>query len=205
MMLTQLINIQRNEPFILACSGGSDSMAIADFYLRGKKSFTAAYYHHGTLQADEMHRHVSEWCGQNAVGFAVGRLSAPKPKDQSPEEHWRNERYKWLLSFGKPVITCHHLDDAMEGYLFSCLHGNPKVIPVRNGLVVRPFLTNRKSDLTQWCIDHGVKWVEDKSNSDVSGPRNRIRHRILPECMLINPGLEKVIRKRIIAAMKEAS
>lgn len=180
-------------------------MAIADFYHRGGKQFSLAYFHHATPQADAFQSVVERWCSANKHPFLLGHLTTIKPKDQSPEEHWRNERYKFLLSFNLPVITAHHLNDAMETWLFSSMHGNPKLIPVQNGLVVRPFLLNTKQQLTDWCIHHNVEWMEDKSNADVSSPRNRIRHIILPEVLKINPGFAKVIRKRLLTQRSTTS
>jgi tRNA(Ile)-lysidine synthase len=199
-VLHQLITIPREQRFVLACSGGSDSMALADFYKRGGRKFTAAYYNHGTPQADEMQRHVSLWCILNDVPFATSKLTTPKPKEKSPEEHWRDERYKWLLSDGLPVITAHHLNDVAETYLFTALNGTPRLIPARNGHIIRPFLTNPKSELTSWCVRHNIKWIEDQSNTNIKGPRNRIRHAIMPEALKVNPGLLTVLKKRVIAA-----
>lgn len=190
--------MSHQSPFLLACSGGVDSMAIADFYKRGNKNFTVAYFNHKTPHADMMSNHVQLWAEQNNVKFVTGTILCDKPKEESKEEFWRNQRYAWLKSFGLPIVTCHHLDDAIETWIFSSLHGNPKVIAPVNGNVFRPFLLNTKEELKQWCQQHAVKWVEDLSNQDVHFPRNRIRHNIIPEAMKINPGLNKVIKKKIL-------
>jgi len=203
-MLHQLIKFDRKTPFILACSGGVDSMAIADFYKRGNKDFSVAYFNHGTTQADAMETLVREWAEQNSVEFLTGKInSEPKPAGLSPEEYWRNERYAWLHSHRLPVVTCHHLNDLVETWLFGALHGKPKLIAraIEGGgrWLYRPFLTNTKQQLIDWCIKHNVKWFEDTSNQDTKYPRNRIRHNILPEALKINPGLLTVMKKKILA------
>lgn len=197
-MLHQLINFSRDQKFILACSGGVDSMAIADFYKRGGKNFAVAYFNHQTPQANVMSDFVSSWAANNNIPFITGTLSKEKDKKLSQEEYWRDERYAWLKSFNLPIVTCHHLNDAVETWIFSSLHGNSKTISFKNGNVFRPFLTNKKQDLIDWCIRHNVKWIEDQSNKDVSFPRNKIRHDIMPQALEINPGLYKVIKKKII-------
>lgn len=199
-MLHQLFNIDRHQKFVLACSGGVDSMAIADFYRRGNKSFTIAYFNHSTAQSMHMQEHVQSWANQNKLNCDIGHLTNSKPKDLSWEEFWRNERYEWLKSFNLPIVTCHHLNDAVETWVFSSLHGNPKIISHRNNNIWRPFLTNEKEELKQWCIEHDVSWVEDESNNCVDFPRNRIRHVLMPEIERINPGIKKTIRKKILAA-----
>jgi tRNA(Ile)-lysidine synthase len=202
-MLHQLHNMPKEQPFILACSGGVDSMAIADFYKRGGKQFTVAYFNHGTPQADLMEELVCDWVFANGVSGATASLREPKPAGLSPEEHWRNERYKWLHSFNLPVVTCHHLNDAAETWLFYAMNGMPKLIaPAIEGggkWLYRPFLTNTKQDLIDWCVKHEVKWFEDPSNQDVTFPRNRVRHNILPEVLKINPGFLKVLKKKYLS------
>lgn len=201
-MLHQLFDMPRTEHFLLACSGGVDSMAVADFYRRGGKNFTLAYFDHGTPRADAMSLHVRRYAERHGIPFITGQILLEKPKGQSPEEFWRLERYRWLTSHQEKVITCHHLNDAMETWLFSSLHGTSKIISPINGLVRRPFLLNTKQSLVEWCVRHDVEWMEDTSNADVKTPRNRIRHNILPECLKINPGLAKVIKRKIIAVVK---
>jgi tRNA(Ile)-lysidine synthase len=202
-MINQLINMDRQKPFILACSGGVDSMAIADFYRRGNKNFSIAYFNHGTKQANLMQDFVCTWAKQHGIGFHYGKISRTKFKSESHEEFWRNERYAWLNSFNLPVVTCHHLDDAVETWIFSSLHGNPKLISiVKDKMVYRPFLLNTKQTLIDWCIRHKVNWLEDQSNKDINFPRNRIRYNIMPEILKINPGLYKVIYKKIIKELK---
>ena len=206
-MLHQLFNIPRSETFILAVSGGVDSLAIADFYFRGNKNFTLAYFNHATPLANQMENACSDFAGQRGIPIHLGRLQTEKPADQSPEEFWRNERYAWLHSIHptSSIITCHHLNDVAETWIFSCLHGNPKIIQARNGRIVRPFLTNTKQQLIDWCVSHNVKWVEDTSNENIHFPRNRIRHKILPECLQVNRGLLTVLKKKIIEREKNDS
>lgn len=209
-MITQLYNFPRVKPFVLACSGGVDSMFAADFFLRGNKNFKLAYFNHGTSQANDMQKTVLKWAYDNDVKVFLGEIKREKTKQESLEEFFRNERYRWLCTLGYDIITCHHLNDAVEGYLFSALHGNPKIIKSYNvvnyggnaAVVYRPFLINTKQQLTDWCLRHKVEWCEDVSNADINYPRNRIRHRIINEALKINPGLFKVIKKKILKESK---
>lgn len=205
-MIHQLYNFPRTKPFALACSGGVDSMAIASFYQKGGKNFTLAYFHHGTPQADEMRLVVEEFAEKHGIPIDIGFLTKEKDPKQSPEEFFRNERYGWLCSLGQDIITCHHLGDSVENWIFSSLHGNPKLIASCsmlsfngvNATVYRPFLTNTKQSLQDWCIRNKVKWCEDLSNQDIKYPRNFIRHQLLEQCLKVNPGLINTIRRKII-------
>jgi tRNA(Ile)-lysidine synthase len=79
------------------------------------------------------------------------------------------------------------------------MHGEGKIIPYSNKNVIRPFRLNRKSEFTNWCRNKNVSWIEDSSNSDTKYMRNFIRQEIIPKAMIVNPGLHKVIRKKILA------
>lgn len=197
-MLHQLSSFNTNQKFILAFSSGVDSVAIADFYKRGNKNFALAYFNHSTPNASSMEDFTINFANTNSIPFHIGHLTNTKPKDQSLEEFWRIERYQFLNSFNLPIVTCHHLDDAIETWIFSCLHGNPKIIAPVNQNVFRPFLTNKKQDLINWAAQHNQTWIEDPSNQDIKFPRNRIRHNIVKEALLVNPGLHKVIKKKIL-------
>lgn len=205
-MITQLpLSFSPSSPFLLACSGGVDSMAIADFYHRGNKQFSIAYFNHATSQADQTESFLRSYSAKRNIPFLTSKLVFDKPKSESLEEYWRKARYSWLRSFSKPIVTAHHLNDVMETWIFSSFNGNPKIICQENEGVFRPFLLNSKEELKSWCIRHEVPWVEDQSNNDVHFPRNRIRHNILPEALMVNPGLGKVLRKKILEINKNAT
>lgn len=181
---------------VVAFSGGVDSVAVTDFLLNGRRDVELAFFHHGTKTSDEAFYFVRDFSKSRCLTLHVGHINDVRPKEKSREEHWRDERYSFLNRFADPVVTAHHLDDAVETWIFTSLHGQPRLIPQTRGNVVRPFLTTPKSDLEAWCVRRGLRWIEDASNVDVVYMRNRIRHRIVPEALLVNPGLRTVIRKK---------
>ena len=108
----------------LACSGGPDSMAALSFLLHGRKNVTVAYFDHGTRHGSEALSFLKDYCSDNSLPLVVGDISSEKkPKDKSLEEWWRDERYKFFFSFPGKKITCHHLNDVAEGWIFSSLNG----------------------------------------------------------------------------------
>lgn len=197
-----MLKFERKLPreFYVACSGGVDSMAVLHFLTNRARALPrVAYFNHGTAHSDGAEVFVRNYCSANHLPLIVGRVSRERVGRESPEEFWRNERYAFLHSLDLPVITAHNLNDCMETWIFSCLNGEGKLIPYRNRNVIRPFRQTPKSEFISWCTRHGVDWAEDASNTNTAYARNRIRHNILPEALLVNPGLEKVIRKKIMA------
>ena len=177
----------------IACSGGVDSMAVVDFLSR-KHDVTIAHFNHGTQHGKKAAEFVAQYCNDNNLPMIVGHCLTEKEKEQSMEEYWRNERYRFLKGLG-PVITCHHLDDCVETYIGSSLHGTPKVIPLTRNNVLRPFLTTRKQDFVYWCESHNVPWIEDESNKNSRYTRNYIRNELMPHALHVNPGLHTLVKK----------
>lgn len=186
------------DPFVLACSGGPDSMAALHFFVRAGKSVTALYVNHGTDGSTAAENLVRDFCKKSNTPFLTSMISKDKSKDTSREEFWRNERYKIFHSFKKPVVTVHHLNDSVETWIFSSLHGQGKIIPKENQNVIRPFLLTEKEAFLDYCKNNNVPFVLDPSNLDTSFMRNKIRHELMPLALQVNPGLLKVVRKKVL-------
>lgn len=193
-MIRVLGEIPKGE-FGLACSGGVDSMAIANFLLNGGYYPNIIYFNHNTEHGDESEQFVLNYCKRHNLKFFVGRTDL-KPTSNK-EKIWSDLRYQYFSQFDFPIITCHHLDDCVETYLFSCLRGFQSVIPYSRGNVIRPFLLNEKKVFEDWCKRKNVPFIQDESNYSVDYSRNRIRHNIVPEALKVNPGLKTVVKKMI--------
>jgi tRNA(Ile)-lysidine synthase len=196
-----MIRIQTKLPreIIVACSGGVDSMAVVDF-LRRNHDVTAFYFDHGTEHGFEAGKFLEKYFSGSDVQLLTRRIQETEvPNDISQEEHWRNERYKWLHFLKKDgeVVTCHHLDDCVETWIWSSMHGEGKIIPYRNKNVIRPFRLTRKRDFELWANLKNVPYIEDDSNSDTCYTRNYIRHEMMPHVLRVNPGIHKNVSKKV--------
>jgi len=185
------------QPYILACSGGADSMAALAFLRNGRHDFEAAHFHHGTVHAREALEFVIKTCTSFKVPLHIGYISSSKNKDESPEEYYRRERYGFLSSFNKKIITAHHLDDCVETWIFSSINGKPKLISYVTPTCFRPFLTTTKEDMKKFAIANKYSWVEDPSNKENYIPRNCIRNEIIPMIKKVNPGIQSMVRRML--------
>lgn len=191
------------QELIVAVSGGPDSMAGLDFLSKSKtRKVSAAYFNHGTEHSAEAEAVVRRYCMENEITFYRSEISSEKQPGQSLEEYWRLQRYEFFEDLPHPVVTCHHLDDCVEWWLFSSFNGNPKLIPHTRGKYLRPFLLNRKQSLVEWCRRKNVPYITDPSNHNSNFNRNRIRRDILPDVLLVNPGIHKVIKKKLLHALQ---
>lgn len=181
----------------VAVSGGVDSVVLLH-YLRPHHNVTVVHYVHNSPYAPVELEFVKGLCEEWQLPLVVGHQTDTREK-QSQEQYWRDGRYQFFKSLGDTVCTAHTLDDAVEWYLFTSMHGEGHYMPYRNGNVVRPLLVTTKSHLLDYATQHGIKWLEDPTNQDTTfAARNLIRKNMVPLANAINPGINTMIKKRII-------
>ena len=185
------------EKFNVAVSGGVDSMVVLDFLLNGRhKPQAALYFDHGTEHGQVAKNFLRSRCEELGVNLIEGMIARERQPDESKEEYWRNERYSFFAHY-KNVITAHHLDDAVEWWIFSSLHGQSKLIPYKRDNILRPFLRVPKSEIKNWADKKKVVYVEDPSNKETQYMRNHIRYNMVEQALVVNPGLRKVISRKL--------
>jgi tRNA(Ile)-lysidine synthase len=144
---------------------------------------------------------VSNYCADNDIGFLTNVTGQEREKQtrESQEEYWRSIRYDWLeRCTERQIVTAHHLDDCVETWVWSSMHGTGKIIPYsRNERVLRPFRGTRKRDLELWANLNNVPYIEDDTNTDTCYTRNYIRHEMMPHVLKVNPGIHKVVAKKV--------
>ena len=182
--------------FYVAVSGGIDSMVALDFFINGRKNVTVAHFNHGTEFGHKAEKFVINFCKDKNIPYVLGNIKDDRHPGFSQEEHWRNERHNFFYSLNGYVVNAHHLDDAVEWWIFSSLHGKGKLIPYSNKNIIRPFLTTSKESIINWSKNKNVPFMDDPSNKDEKFMRSIIRNKIVPEALRVNPGLRKVIYKK---------
>ena len=108
---------------------------------------------------------------------------------RSLEDAGRRARYRWLGmvldEYGADVLaTGHTRDDQAETFLLRLVRGAGTrglagIHPVA-GRVIRPLIDVRRADLVAYLAECGQTFRDDATNADVTIPRNRIRHELLP-------------------------
>ena len=196
-----MINILGKIPrkVTVACSGGVDSMVVVNFLRAGKRSVDLAYFNHDTVHSKEAEKFLEEFSSKEKLKLIKGSVKGLRGK-RSLEEFWRDERYGFLESLNSNfIITAHHLDDVVETWVMSALHGNPKLIPYKRGEnIFRPFLTTSKKDIKNYALRKNLEWIEDPSNQANLHMRNHVRNVMMPSVLKVNPGIRKTIRKKIL-------
>ena len=124
------------------------------------------------------------------IGEAVDVPGYAAVQRVSVEVAARRLRYEFLrraaLRAGANLIAVGHTqDDQAETFLLKLargagLTGLGAVYPRRDD-VIRPLIDASRAELREFLQQCGEPWVEDDTNTDLANPRNRIRHRVLPE------------------------
>lgn len=186
----------------LAFSGGIDSVAVMDFISRNHE-VTLLYFNHGELDvtSDECQAFAESVSRFYKSNLKIGKPTREKHKSESLEEYFRNMRYEWFHSLEDEfIIVCHHLDDAVETFVWSSMHGTQKTVPYKRGNnVYRPFLLNKKKEFERWVLSKNVCYRTDPTNYENDKTRNYIRNVMMPHVLRINPGIHKVVKNKIIA------
>ena len=177
----------------VAYSGGLDSHVLlhAMVSLIGSKSFTAIHINHQlSINADSWQQHCKDCCSKLGVPLIVETINVEN-KGFGLEQAARKIRYgifRKLLDKTDLLLLAHHADDQAETVLYRLLRGAgtkglsgmPMSRSLGLGGIFRPLLELSRADLESYASIHGLEWIEDESNKDVSFDRNFLRHKVLP-------------------------
>jgi tRNA(Ile)-lysidine synthase len=183
---------------LVAVSGGADSVALLrvlhEIATAGELELAGVVHlNHGlrdAAQEDEQFcRALAASLGQPFRSDRVEVRALAARLDLSLEAAGRRARYELFERVATElhadvIATGHTQDDQAETFLLRLIRGaGPRGlagIRPRRGRVVRPLLDVRRSELRAYLATLGQPFREDESNADVSVPRNRVRHELLP-------------------------
>jgi tRNA(Ile)-lysidine synthase len=206
---------------LVGLSGGSDSVALTlllrDLAKHGEFQVVgAAHLHHGlraTADRDELF--CRDFAARHALALVVETAdvqSFARAQGLSIEEAARRVRYTFLertaVETGADRVAIGHTqDDQAETLLLKLMRGAgltglAGIYPQR-GITVRPLLDVSDAELQSYLRSRGEAWVEDETNADLGNPRNRIRHRVLPELDLAAGGSTLAAIARAAALIRE--
>jgi tRNA(Ile)-lysidine synthase len=201
---------------LVGYSGGPDSTCLLHLLHQVGLDIVAGHLHHGQRAEGEAELKLCEaFCADLGVPFAAGRSDVPEMARIMKiglEEAGRRARYEFFrqASFRLDctrIATAHTLDDHVETVLLNLTRGcgiaGLAGIPERRENIVRPLLLFSKEETRQYCEAHGLWTHDDPANCDVNFSRARIRHRVLPELVAINPNATEAVSRLSRLAFEE--
>ena len=164
--------------------------------LRASHGFDAVVLHvdHGLRKesaADAVF--VERLAGRFGLPFHALRTKVVRRKGESIEMAARRVRLAFFAECMKRlnldcIATGHKMEDVAETFLMRLARASGadglaglKPVSFVDGIVfIRPLLDVHGSELCAFLRSRGIAWREDSTNADVSIPRNRVRHVVLP-------------------------
>ncbi|MBE7082736.1 MAG: tRNA lysidine(34) synthetase TilS [Clostridiales bacterium] len=203
--------LQADDIVGVACSGGSDSMALLHNLKSLEKELNiqvvAITVNHQIREngASDV-KFVEEYCQQNNIRCHSFKVDAPKlamKKAISLESAAREARYgvfDALLKKGivnKVAIAHHELDQAetvlMHLFRGAGISGVRGMSAVKNGKYIRPMLNVSKKEVLEYLKTNNIPNIEDETNEESNFSRNYVRNEIIPLILKKWPNLISAI------------
>ena len=212
LLIKQQQGFVNQQKFLLAVSGGLDSIVLCDLFAKAGLNFVIAHCNF-QLRGEESLRDenfVTALASQYGKEVFLTRFEtaeyAAKHK-LSTQVAARNLRYNWFrqLAFKEGratyIVTAHHADDNIETVVMNFFRGTG--IQGLAGMdehfqkIWRPLLYCRHADIVAYAKEHHLKHVEDSSNASSNYTRNYFRNELLPAIAKVFPSVEENILKNI--------
>ncbi|QQU87315.1 tRNA lysidine(34) synthetase TilS [Corynebacterium propinquum] len=183
---------QDHPQFIIAVSGGPDSLALAAAAAAEKLDASVVSIDHGLQEGSRevsarAIAQVRRWgLDGQVVPVSVAKDSVKDSAEHSLESAARHERYQALgeIAGDRPILLAHTGDDQAETLLLGLLRGKAsamrEVSDYQGHTLLRPLLPIRREHTVGACTELGVAAWNDPHNADVAFRRVAIRRRVLP-------------------------
>ena len=193
--------------FLLAVSGGRDSVVLAHLFASCGLNFDIAHcnFH---LRGEESNKEMifvqklPFLTTQKVFVKEFDTIAIQQNSGKSIEMVARELRYQWFEELGKDydyIVTAHHANDNAETLIMNLLRGcglrGVCGIPQKNGKIIRPLLGFSGSEIENYAREQEVDFCVDSSNLSDDYLRNKIRNHIIPELEKINPNVMDTFRK----------
>lgn len=189
--------LRGGERVLVAVSGGPDSLVLLDLLCRLRESYglelEVIHIDHGLREESSREsnyvRAVADHYGLPFYGDRVEVRVDSGRRRLSPEEAARIARYtaleRRLEAAGFDCIALgHHADDRVETFLLRLVAGTGPwgltSIPPMRYPYIRPLISVWRREITDYATHLPFVPLQDPSNWDLSIPRNRVRHILLP-------------------------
>lgn len=203
--------LNANDLYIVALSGGADSVALLLLLKEGGFNVHAAHCNF-LLRGSESDRDEAfcvDLCRQLGVGLHRAHFATREYAEAhkvSVEMAARELRYNWFEQLRKDIgavgiCVAHHRDDSVETVLLNMIRGTGlrglTGIQPRNGYVLRPLLCVSRDEIEHFLAKRGQKYVIDSTNLETDVKRNKVRLQVLPLLRTLNPAVSDNIQRMV--------
>ncbi|SNR14646.1 tRNA(Ile)-lysidine synthase [Tenacibaculum jejuense] len=193
----------KETPFLIAVSGGIDSVVLCHLFHDLKYNFAIAHCNFKLRgEASDADEDFVKNLGKKLkVEVLIASFETEKyvtKEKLSIQIAARELRYNWFEKLIKErgfshVLTAHHADDNLETFFINLTRGSGLDgligIPKVNKNIARPLLKFSREAIEKYALSNKIEWREDASNAEQKYLRNKIRHRLIPILKEINPNI----------------
>ena len=207
--LQNSIKSPANYTYLLAVSGGVDSMVLTTLFDDFEFKFQVAHINYKLRgkDSDLDQKLVEDFCKKNKIKFHLYTVSEKDNKPENSIQLWaRDLRYRFFREIQQKerldyLVTAHHLNDQLETFVInlSKAAGIKGLIgiPVNENKILRPFLEFSKDEIYDFAKKNNVEFREDISNKKSDYLRNKIRNEIVPKLLETNNHFLENFRKSL--------
>ena len=191
--------------FLLACSGGVDSIVLAYLCNALALDFAIAHCNFQLRGAnsnldEEFVRSLAKKMGKPFFVTHFDTNGYVEKNKVSIQMAARELRYNWFTALMqenaiKTLVTAHQADDNIETFLINLSRGTGIEgligMPSKTETISRPLLQFSRTEIEAYAIEEKIEWREDSSNSETKYLRNNIRHKIVPLLKELHPTFEE--------------
>lgn len=192
---TEFIPDFKTRKYVLAVSGGMDSMLMLHLFKENNLEFCVAHCNYN-LRGEESigdEEFVKKICIENGIRCFVKQFDIKKEKEISNDGTQliaRRLRYDWFEEIRKEldydfICTAHHQRDQVETliqrFMLGAFPESMQGIKPISEKIIRPFLFIDYDTLLSYSVQYSVQYRTDSSNLSQNYTRNKIRQVILPE------------------------
>lgn len=194
-------HIPSDSGFIIAVSGGADSIALlhACKYLNMKIMALHCNFNLRGKESDMDEQFVKRFCDNYGIALSVKKFDTTAYARQnglSIEMAARDLRYGWFREMREKkemdyIMIAHHADDVAETLFINLCRGTGikglTGIKAVNEEILRPLLSCSRVDILNYIDEQCLGYRTDSTNNSMDYVRNRVRHQIIPVLKEINP------------------
>ena len=187
--------------FLLACSGGLDSVLLSYLCKESEMEFILAHCNFrlrgAASDGDEVFvKELGNRLGRPVFVTHFDTMGYVNDKKVSVQMAARELRYQWFKGLMKEhgigyLVTAHHADDNLETFLINLSRGTGidglTGIPEASNQIRRPLLKYTRDAILAYAKEKDLQWREDESNADTKYLRNKIRQEIVPKLKELHP------------------
>ena len=188
------INPHKECNFVLAISGGVDSMVLANLFLINNLNFSIAHcnFQLRGKESDDDELFINKWCLEKDIKLYNKKFSTEdycKNNKLTIQMGARELRYEWFSELIDKerydfIVTAHHIDDQLETFIINSIRGTGidglVGIPDKINKIIRPLLMSSKDQIIEYSKVNKINYREDSSNDKEDYLRNKIRHSVIP-------------------------